>query len=160
MVQRSWFGWVERIGQYPGEVADPEVTQRLNELDATLASIAKVVDVDKAQREITELEGQASAPELWNDQENAQKVTSRLSFLQGEVTRVESLRARLDDVRVLFELAEAESDADETTEAAAELEAVADDLAEMEVRTLLSGEYDQRSALIHVHSGAGGGGCG
>ena len=55
---------------------------------------------------------QAAAPDLWDDQERAQQVTSRLSHLQGELDRVESLRRRLDDLAVLFELAEDEGDAD------------------------------------------------
>jgi len=137
-------------------VPDPDVTQRLSELDSTLASIATVVDLDAARREISELETRASDPGLWDDQANAQQVTSRLSFLQGEVRRVESLRSRLDDVLVLFELADAEGDAEVTAEAGTELDDIAAAIAEMEVRTLLSGEYDQRSALVHVHSGAGG----
>jgi peptide chain release factor 2 len=137
-------------------VADPDVTQRLSELDSTLASIATVVDVDAARREIAELETSASEPKLWDDQARAQQVTSRLSFLQSEVKQVESLRSRLDDVVVLFELAEAEGDADARVEADAEMASVAAAIDEMEVRTLLSGEYDPRGALVHVHSGAGG----
>ena len=137
-------------------MSDPEITQRINELDATLASIAAVVDVDNAREEIADLEQQAAQPDLWNDQANAQAVTSRLSFLQGEVRRVEDLRSRLDDVLVLFELAEAENDPATREEAVTELDQIGGAISEMEVRTLLSGEYDPRSALIHVHSGAGG----
>jgi peptide chain release factor 2 len=137
-------------------VADQETNQRISTLSSTLASIAEVVDMDGSRREISELEQQAADPNLWDDQERAQQVTSRLSFLQAEVRRVESLRSRLDDVLVLFELADDEDDADTVAEAAEELDAITRDIDEMEVRTLLSGEYDQRSALIHVHSGAGG----
>ena len=50
-------------------------------------------------------------PDLWDDQVAAQKVTSRLSYVQGEISRLERLRARLDDAVVLLELAEAEDDA-------------------------------------------------
>lgn len=71
---------------------DPDVTQRLSELDSTLAGIAQVVDVDAARREISELETKAGDPDLWNDQANAQAVTSRQSFLQPEVRMVESSR--------------------------------------------------------------------
>ena len=126
------------IGKYSGVVADPDVTQRLNELDSTLASIATVVDVDAARREIAELEQRAADPQLWNDQANAQHVTSRLSFLQGEVKRVESLRSRLDDVLVLFELAEAEADSDTTQEAHAVMVEIASAISMKEIRTLLS----------------------
>ena len=58
------------------------------------------------RREIAPSIEQAAAPDLWDDQERAQQVTSRLSYVQGELNRVESLRRRLDDLSVLFELAE------------------------------------------------------
>ena len=135
---------------------DLETSQRLTELDTTLASIATVVDVDKARKQISELEVIASEPDLWSDQSRAQEITSKLSLLQTSVTQVESLRSRLDDVVVLFELAEAETDEAAQAEAEDELASVTKAIDEMEVRTLLAGEYDQRSALIHVHSGAGG----
>jgi len=137
-------------------VADPDFSARVSALSATLTSITDVIDLDAARREIAELEQQASDPNLWDDQERAQQVTSRLSFLQNEVRRVEQLRSQLDDVLVLFELAETENDQSTAAEATAELDQIAAEIAEMEVRTLLSGDYDQRGALIHVHSGAGG----
>ncbi len=137
-------------------MADIDFSARIASLSATLTSITDVLDVDAAQREISELEKQASDPGLWDDQERAQQVTSRLSFLQNEVRRVETLRSRLDDVLVLQELADAENDSDVAAEAGAELAELTAEIAEMEVRTLLSGNYDQRGALVHVHSGAGG----
>src|SRR3712207_2199315 len=70
----------------------------LDELDTTLRSIEAVLDVDRLRREVAELEQQASAPDLWNDVEAAQALTSKLSYLQGDLRRVEELRSRLDDV--------------------------------------------------------------
>jgi peptide chain release factor 2 len=73
----------------------------VDELSSTLSSIEAVLDVDRLRREIAELEQQAAAPDLWNDVEAAQAVTSKLSYLQGDLRRVEDLRSRLDDVGVL-----------------------------------------------------------
>jgi len=78
-----------------------DVPAELKELDATLTSIESVVDVPALRSEVGTLEQQASAPDLWNDSENAQRVTSRLSFVQGEIKRVEDLRRRVDDAQVL-----------------------------------------------------------
>ena len=50
------------------------------------------------RQEIADLEQQAAAPDLWNDVEAAQALTSRLSYLQGDLRRVEELRSRLEDV--------------------------------------------------------------
>lgn len=130
--------------------------EELAALDTTLSSIEKVVDVAAMRKELAELEHQASAPDLWDDQANAQKVTSRLSFVQAEINRVTSLRGRLDDLGVLFELAEAEGDAASMAEADKELADVRRIVADLEVRTLLSGEYDHREALVTIRSGAGG----
>jgi peptide chain release factor 2 len=69
---------------------------------------------------------------------------------------VESLRRRLEDLGVLFELAESEGDADTLAEAEGELATIRKAIGELEVRTLLSGEYDQREALVTIRAEAGG----
>ncbi len=131
-------------------------SEQLRELDATMTSIEKVLDVPSLRQEVERLEVEASAPDLWDDQAKAQGVTSRLSFVQGEINRVTSLRQRLEDVGVMFELADEMGDDDTRAEAEKELEVVAKSVGELEVRTLLSGEYDAREALITVRAEAGG----
>ncbi|MEZ5117104.1 MAG: peptide chain release factor 2 [Candidatus Nanopelagicales bacterium] len=128
----------------------------MTELDTTLSSIETVLDLPAIEAEIARLEQQASAPDLWDDQENAQRVTSRLSYLQGELRRVTGLRRRLDDVRVLFELAEAEADDSVRDEVVTELTDLQKTIGELEVRTLLSGDYDEREALVTIRAEAGG----
>ncbi|MBM7786262.1 peptide chain release factor 2 [Tenggerimyces flavus] len=137
-------------------MAGPDFDADLKALDTTLRSIEAVLDLDRMRKEIAELSEQALAPNLWDDQANAQRVTSRLSVLQSEVDRVSSLRSRLDDLGVLVELAEDESDADVLGEAERELTSIKRAIDALEVRTLLSGEYDSREALVTIRSGAGG----
>ena len=134
--------------------ADPR--DELKALDATLSSIEQVLDVPGLRRQAIDLEAQASAPDLWNDPDAAQRVTSRLSYVQGEIRRVEGLRSRLDDTSVLLDLAEGEEDAAVHAEALAEIVALTKAIGELEVRTLLSGEYDSREALVTINSQAGG----
>ncbi len=121
-----------------------------------MGSIETVLDLPAMKAQLIEVEAQASVPDLWDDQENAQKLTSRLSFLQGELRKVEALRSRLDDVPILFELAESEDDEAALNDALKELDSLEATVAELEVRTLLSGEYDSREAFITIRSGAGG----
>ncbi|MET7302016.1 peptide chain release factor 2 [Embleya sp. NPDC005575] len=137
-------------------MAAVDPSEELKSVESTMTSIEAVLDLDKMRADVAALNEKAAAPDLWDDPEAAQKVTSRLSFLQGELRRVEDLRRRLDDVNVLFELAEAEDDADTRTEAENELAAVHKSVGELEVRTLLSGEYDSREALVTIRSEAGG----
>jgi peptide chain release factor 2 len=133
-----------------------DVAEELKTLKSTMTSIEAVVDLDALRDEIKRLNEEAAAPDLWDDQAKAQEVTSRLSYVQGELNRVESLRRRLDDIEVLAELAEAEDDAATRAEVEAELPVVAQAIGELEVRTLLSGEYDAREALVTIRAEAGG----
>lgn len=128
-------------------------------LDATLTTVERVLDVEGLRGRIDKLEHEASDPNLWDDQTNAQRVTSELSHAQGELRRVEDLRQRVEDLPVLYELAAEEDAADSAQamdEADAELRQLREDIEAMEVRTLLSGEYDEREALVTIRSGAGG----
>jgi len=137
-------------------MADIELAERLAALTNTMASIETVLDLPALRAQVEDLEAQASAPDLWDDQEKAQKVTSKLSFVQGELRKFGALRGRLDDLPVLFELADDAGDEDARADALKELESVQAAIDEMEVRTLLSGEYDSREAFVSIRSGAGG----
>ncbi len=121
-----------------------------------MGSVEAVLDLPRLRVQQQELEQEASAPDLWDDQANAQAVTSKLSFVQGEIRKAEVLRRRIDDLPILFELAEDEGDESALADAMRELDDVAGAVAEMEVRTLLSGEYDAREAFVTIRSGAGG----
>ena len=133
-----------------------EISDQLKQLDATLISIESVLDIPKMRAELADLNEQAAAPDLWDDQEKAQKVTSRLSFVQGEINRIETLRRRLEDVALMFELAEEAEDEETALEAEAEVRSLAKAVEQLEVRTLLSGEYDVREALVTINAQAGG----
>ncbi|MBE4740220.1 MULTISPECIES: peptide chain release factor 2 [Streptomyces] len=133
-----------------------DVSEELKSLSSTMESIEAVLDLDKLRADIAVLEEQAAAPSLWDNPDEAQKITSKLSHLQAEVRKAEALRGRIDDLSVLFEMAEEEDDPDTRAEAEAELTSVKKALDEMEVRTLLSGEYDAREALVNIRAEAGG----
>src|SRR4051795_9385958 len=105
----------------------------LDELDTTLKSIEAGLDLDRLRREVAELEQQAAAPDLWNDVEKAQALTSKLSYLQGDLRRVEELRSRLDDVGLLHEMAAEENDSATTAETERELESLRKEIDELEV---------------------------
>jgi peptide chain release factor 2 len=137
-------------------VAAVDFPAEIRELRITLETILQVSDVADLRRQIEEFSAQASAPDLWDDPDKAQGVTSKLSYLQAEVDRLMAMTSRIDDLEVLVELAQDEDDADTLAEAERELGAVRKSLGELEVRTLLAGEYDAREALITIRAEAGG----
>ncbi|WP_329787597.1 peptide chain release factor 2 [Lentzea sp. DG1S-22] len=135
---------------------NPDVEADIKDLSATLSSIEAVLDLDALRAAVADLEAQATRPDLWDDQEKAQKVTSQLSHKQGELRRVTGLRSRLEDLPLLYELAEEAEDAEAQADADTERAKLRDEIASLEVRTLLSGEYDERNALITIRAEAGG----
>ena len=137
-------------------MAAVDLHEELKALDTTLTSVESVIDLDRLRRELSDLNEAVAAPDLWDDQEHAQQVTSRLSWAQGELNKVQGLRQRLDDAGLLLEMAEDEGDQGSVQEVTHELVSLRTSIEELEVRTLLSGEYDQREALITIRAEAGG----
>ncbi|HBJ97255.1 MAG TPA: peptide chain release factor 2 [Lentisphaeria bacterium] len=137
-------------------MAEFDFSEAISEARAKYDSIAQALDMDRMKEQIAELEQQAAEPGLWDDPENAQKVTSRLSAAQAQLKRLNSASQRIDDVETLVELGQEEEDADTLAEAQDEVKKIQGDLDDMEIQTLLDGEYDERSAVVTIRSGAGG----
>ncbi|MDO5750139.1 MAG: peptide chain release factor 2 [Rothia sp. (in: high G+C Gram-positive bacteria)] len=131
----------------------------IKKLRTTYSAIEEVSDVAALERAVKELSEAAAAPSLWDNPEQAQRVTSALSHKQAELNRLRALASRIDDVEVMIELADAEDDATRAelyADAEEEITAIGAKLQELEVLVLLSGEYDERSAVVTIRSGAGG----
>jgi peptide chain release factor 2 len=128
----------------------------ISELVSKLNSVEAVLNPDAMRKEADGLRERSADPALWSDQEQAQAVTRRLSYLDGELNRLAAVRRRLDDVAIMFELAESENDQPTREEAIRELASSRAEVDQLEIRTLLSGEYDAREALIAITAQAGG----
>jgi len=137
-------------------MAETDFAAEISALRHTLSSIEQVSDLDKIKADIADLEQQAAAPDLWDDPEAAQKVTSKLSHRQAELNRMSKLAGRIDDLETMVELAAEEDEPDLLAEAETEKDSIAKALQELEVVTLLSGEYDPREAVVTIRAGAGG----
>ena len=135
-------------------MAESDIPQRIAQAHRQFDDIVTVLDPARLQSDIEKLQEQASAPDLWDDPEAAQKITSALSHRQSEARSIEQMRQRLADLEVLREMAS--EDADSAIELDAELEAIEGELADLEVKTLLDGEYDELPAIVTIRAGAGG----
>jgi peptide chain release factor 2 len=133
-----------------------DFAQELKDLRATMESVRQVTDLDSLRTKITELEEQSGAPDLWDDPETAQEVTSRLSRANSELERITGLDGRIDDVELMVQLGTEEDDADTMRDAESELLSLKKAVDALEVQTLLNGEWDKREAVISIRSGAGG----
>ncbi|HUH07838.1 MAG TPA: peptide chain release factor 2 [Egibacteraceae bacterium] len=112
--------------------------------------------MDGKRQRLAELQGAAAAPDLWNDPARAQRVMGELAAVEDDLRVYSDFAQRLDDLEVLNELAREEDDDATATEVAEGLNGLRRQFAELEIRVLLSGEYDSRDAVVTVHAGAGG----
>src|SRR5690349_2117093 len=128
----------------------------ISELSSKLSNVEAVLNPAAMEREADKVREQAADPNLWGDPERGQAVTRRLSYLDGELSRLARLHQRLDDTGVMFELADQEDDEPARQEAARDLAALRKEIDQLEIRTLLSGQYDSRDALISINAQAGG----
>lgn len=135
------------------------VTRHADEISAQRERVEHVreyLDVDGKRARLQELTAQAAAPDLWADPDEARKVTTELSRVEGELSSYDELVARLDDLEVLDQLAAEEDDASTAAEVARGVEAIAAHVDRLEVATLLSGEYDHEDAIVSIKAGEGG----
>lgn len=111
-----------------------------------------VFDLPKKETELAKLEQQSAAPDLWNNPQNAQQLMKRISSLRSEIEGWRNLERRISDALELAELNDESLDA----ELRAEAKAIEHEVDQRELRTLLSGEYDEGDALLSINAGAGG----
>lgn len=137
-----------------GEQRDPHA--ELEDLAGRLRDAEGYLGLDRLTIRQGELEEEASRPDLWEDSAHAREVTTELGRVTADVEALQDLSRRLDDAGALLELIE-EEDGDslkgELSDAVAELDKR---LGELELRSLFSGEYDERDAIVELHAGAGG----
>jgi peptide chain release factor 2 len=135
-------------------MAARDYQDEIGKVDLTLKSIEQVLNLPKLIETAADLEKQASVPNLWDDPQAAQVITSKLSRAQSTIN---SIRSRLNDLPVMVELSAAESDkAAAFKDVDKELDELTKVINDLEVQTLLSGEYDERDALMTIRSEAGG----
>ncbi|AJC69343.1 peptide chain release factor 2 [Trueperella pyogenes] len=136
--------------------------QELDKLRRTFDQIEAVSDVPALKASIADLTEKSAAPDLWDDPDAAQAVTSKLSHAQSKLERIEKMGERVEDAETLYEMAVEESTSDVASgqelyaELDSEITKISADLSDLEIKTLLSGEYDERDAVVTIRSGAGG----
>ena len=125
------------------------LTQPLNELEASLAI------ADKEQR-IEELSRQMEEPGFWDDNEKSQKQTKELKDLQDTVGLIRELKTQHSDIGELIAMAYEENDEALIPDIQQEFSDFSMRLENLRISTLLSGEYDANNAIIKINAGAGG----
>jgi peptide chain release factor 2 len=106
--------------------------------------------------ELNEIEARLADPALWNNPDEAQKLTRRKAELTAGVGALGRIASLVEDAEVLIELAEEAHDSSVAKEASDKLVEAGDAIRKAEIRRMLSGEHDRSNAIVSIHPGAGG----
>ena len=113
-------------------------------------------DLTHLRQSLKELHTEMEDPDFWNHLEHAQKVNRRVKTMEDQIQDWEGLVARADDLEVMIELADSEDDESFLPDIESGLASLAQDAEELQLTTLLTGEYDANNAILTLHAGAGG----
>lgn len=97
-----------------------------------------------------------TAPDFWDDQNNAQTVINEVNGLKDVVNEFRELQETYENLEVSYELVKEEEDADLQSELEGELKSLSKQLSEFELTLLLSEPHDKNNAILELHPGAGG----
>lgn len=133
-----------------------DFTPRVSSLRARLDDTRAYLRIDELRARQPQLEAELGRPDLWDDPASAQHLQREFSELTDDLELFDALERRIDDVATLHELAREESDEELEPEVESELDSLELEFAALELRSLFTGEYDDRDAIVEVNSGAGG----
>lgn len=133
-----------------------DFSQMVAELDRRVKEASVYLKVDEAKANLEELEQKAADPKLWDDQDRAREVTSQLSSCKADIETLEKLQEKLSDINTLSELAREARDESLEGEIDSLILTLTNELDQLELRSLFTGENDERDAICSINSGAGG----
>lgn len=113
-------------------------------------------DVASLKKELEDIDKEMQADGFWNDNEKAAKVMQKKKHVEKELDAYDKLKSAYDDLEVLIEMADEENDESLVPEIEADFKKLNDDIEDLRIETLLTGEYDHGDAVLSIHSGAGG----
>ena len=113
-------------------------------------------DISKIQLEINELEKKVNAPNFWDNPTMSTPIVTKLKRLKNEVETFRKLEQELNNIDEMSLLLIDEPDEQMSLEVLEATKKVEKELNELEIKTLLSGKYDQNNAILTLHPGDGG----
>ncbi len=133
-----------------------ELRLELLEQKKPLAELAEALGLEDMKKEIAVLEEQTAAPDFWDNLQNSQKVLQQVAGLKNKVEAYEKLNADFEDTLVMIELSDEEEDESMFPDCRESVDRIKAELDKQTLSTLLSGEYDNKNAILTFHAGAGG----
>ena len=133
-----------------------ELKMQMGDHRQATAELGDALAITASEKRVAELEHKMTMPGFYDDTEASGKVFSEMSALKGKLERYSKLKTLCDDADTMLLLCEEENDPTLIPEAEAAVNEVAKAVEELQLITLLSGQYDKNNAILTFHAGAGG----
>ncbi|MCR5655694.1 MAG: peptide chain release factor 2 [Lachnospiraceae bacterium] len=133
-----------------------QLKQELGSYKEALSEIRASLDLERKEKRIEELDRLMEMPDFWNDPQKAQQLTKENKDLKDDVQTYHTLKQQYEDIETLIEMGNEEDDADLAAEAQSEFKEFLETLDVIQIKTLLSDEYDHCNAILKLTAGAGG----
>lgn len=133
-----------------------DFTNLINELDRRVKEAYGYLKIDEAKEQVGVLNIEASDNSLWDDPDNAKKVTSALAGFNDDIELVSNLEEKLSDITTLYEMMREAKEESLEKEIETSIKDLETQLDGVEMRSLFIGDNDDRDAICSINSGAGG----
>ena len=133
-----------------------EYTELLKNLTVKMQNITGVVQPDKIQTRLDEIEELENDQDFWNDATNASKIQKEKTQLQRKLQKYETAKSAIEDASELYEMAQEENDEETIQSCFDDASSLEEHIQDMEIEVLLSEPHDANNAILSIHPGAGG----
>ena len=133
-----------------------EYNELLKSLKIKIDNIAKVINPSSIESRLSEIESLEQDPSFWSDIELASQIGKEKTKLNSMLSKFQNAQNALNDAIELFDLANSENDLDTINSLFEDSENLEDLITNLEVSMMLSGEDDNKNAIVTIHPGAGG----
>jgi peptide chain release factor 2 len=133
-----------------------DFTDELRALRERVTEANRYLQIDASRARLKDLESAIAAPDLWDDQNRAKKLTAEYSRVKDDIDTFDALIQSMEDVEVLHELAREEGDESQEGEIDAAARGLDAELSMLELRSLFTGEHDEADAICRINAKDGG----
>jgi len=133
-----------------------EYSELIKNLENKLKNIEAILKPDELQKRLNEITQMENDPEFWNDPKTSAKVQKEKNVIVRKLEKYQKAKEALIDNKDMYELASFEEEEETLNEVFEDVKEIEKKIRDLEIEVMLSGENDEKNAILTIHPGAGG----
>ncbi len=130
--------------------------EKYQEINETFENIKEILKPEVFEEELKKLDEEMGKPDFWNDTKRAQEISAKRNQIANKLQEIKNVEKRLNDIKEYLEILELEYEEETEKEIEREIKSLEKEINRLETASLLSGEYDQKNAIVTLQAGSGG----